>query len=113
MAKIRKIRANRPCLCGSWKTWGECCGKDLEKPVYTTSPIKRTNNPTHHFFIVNETMTEAVKDDGKILVWTNRDKALAWGHRNKERCFKTFGVIGMGDEKWVMFQMENEFRIVE
>jgi hypothetical protein len=69
--------------------------------------------PTHHFFAVNpNTFMPTCRDpDGSILVYTDRDQAEDEAH---ERVGEDTAVciVGMGDDKWTMFQSEQKYRVV-
>ncbi len=78
--------------------------------------VKLSGSPTHHYFVVDPLLqTCIVRDaDGKILVFTDRGKALAEGHR-RHGGDTLIAAVGMGDEKWALFQKEwaGKFRVVE
>src|SRR4051812_14966014 len=66
--------------------------------------LKVTDRSTHHFFVVDALlMVPIVTDpDGTILVYTDRAKAQAEGHKRARG--GVIATIGMGDEKWEAFQ---------
>lgn len=104
-SKMHRIGRNSPCLCGSGKKFKNCCGQSSGGEGYVSDVLKHTQAPTHHFFVSNTDLSVIARNaEGKALVWTNRNKALAWGHAHPEQCFSPFAVVGMGDEKWAMFQ---------
>jgi hypothetical protein len=73
-----------------------------------------TGNPTHHYFVVDPVsfMPILTDPDGTILVFTDRDVAVREGHARLGQN-ATIAVIGMGNEKWAMFQREEKFRVVK
>ncbi|KAL0483355.1 hypothetical protein AKO1_014699 [Acrasis kona] len=98
------------CYCGSGKEWSKCCGsKDSKKG---TSYVNVTGVKTHHFFIIlGENVLDRnkfVKDkQNRILVWVDRNKAMNEAKKKKGN------VVGMGDQKWEIFQRVEDFVIVE
>jgi hypothetical protein len=111
---LRKIKPNDPCICGSGKKFQKCCGTNGQ-PRYVSTAISLTGIKTHHFFLINSAMTKPVMQEGAILVWTSREAAMRWGHSHIKtgECPSEFASVGMGDEKWRLFQMETNFKIVE
>lgn len=72
-----------------------------------------TGVPTHHFFTVDEHMQPVMRDDqGRILVYIDRQKAINDAHA-KYGDDKTLITIGMGDEKWKLFQSMERYVLVE
>ena len=78
--------------------------------------VKVTQEPTHHFFVVDAMLMEPIvtDPDGTVLVYTDRNKAEEEGHRRHGKG-TLLATIGMGDAKWAMFQTEQfgKFRVVE
>jgi hypothetical protein len=73
-----------------------------------TDTIRVTGVPTHHFIGLNILMTRPilVTTDGRIEVYLDQTQAM----REIDRRFGSQGkgcVIGMGDEKWALFQAEH------
>ena len=79
-----------------------------------TETVRLTDKPTHHFFVVDATtfVPILVDDDGTILVFTDREKAQVEGHKRFGQ-HNVLATVGMGDEKWAMFQSREKYRIVE
>ena len=104
---VSKVRRNDPCPCKSGKKFKNCCGQGVKGDRFMSDVISITGSTTHHYFIASEDF-EPVRDfDGKILVFTDRGKATAWGHSHTPlQCPEPFAVVGMGDEKWAMFQRD-------
>lgn len=75
--------------------------------------ISVTGRKTHHFYIGHiRTCEPAAKDiDGTALVWTDSERAIevaqrmGWADR--------YVVVGMGDEKWALFQTKVKHRVVK
>lgn len=109
---VHRIRRNDPCPCNSGKKFKSCCGRGVKNDRFMSDVVPISGNVTHHYFIVDEDF-EPVRDfDGKIFVFTSRPFAMAWGHANTPLpCPESFGVVGMGDEKWAMFQAEEDYKI--
>jgi hypothetical protein len=75
--------------------------------------VNVTGVQTHHFFAVHpDTFMPTVRDpDGSILVYTDRNQAEDEAH---ERLGEdtVVCIVGMGDDKWAMFQAEQKYRVV-
>jgi hypothetical protein len=68
--------------------------------------VKVTNVETHHFFVVNgQTFLPLRNAEGDILVFKNRGFAADYA----EKVWDNFVVVGMGDEKWALFQKEQDY----
>ena len=78
--------------------------------------IQVTNSPTHHFFVgdpragFRPLLCDA--SGKKVLVFTNRDKAEKVAVE-KLGLGAFFAIVGMGDEKWRLFQAEEQFLLVD
>lgn len=75
-----------------------------------TAILRYTDAETHHFFALPEDdFGDPLRDDeGRIRVWTNREQGLGV----IDELHGTWTLIGMGDEKWALFQ-ESEYFVVE
>lgn len=75
--------------------------------------IRVTGNATHHFFaVLPHSMLPIEQDqDGVITVYTDRAKCEA-GARKIVGAVVAIAVVGMGDEKWALFQREEKYRVV-
>jgi hypothetical protein len=112
---------NERCPCGSGKKFKRCCGQLLNttERYYMTPRYRLTDADTHHFFVMDMPHAAAGLDDGnplrnqygKILVFLSRAAAIAFG-QSLGRPKAVYVTIGMGDEKWKLFQAENEYAIV-
>lgn len=76
--------------------------------------IKFTPNPTHHYVAMSlDTYVAIDKDDsGRVRVFLNRDACEA-AYRTKHPDKGRIGIVGMGDEKWALFQKEVPHVVVE
>lgn len=111
MIEARVIAREDPCPCASGNTWGACCGVLSTAPIHAFARV--TNNPTHHFFAVDATSGAPLCDgSGAVYVWTNRALAMQIGEARR-RGRNAVAVIGMGDEKWALFQAEVRHVLVE
>ncbi len=94
---------NDPCPCVSGRKWKHCCGAGTTKPFGAFVSV--TGITTHHFFVVDPETGEMLRDDtGSVLVWTARALATAAGDARWPN--RTVATVGMGDEKWEIFQRE-------
>ena len=75
-----------------------------------TATLRYTDAETHHFFALpEEDFGEPLRDDeGRIRVWANREQGLDV----VDSLQGDWTLVGMGDEKWELFQ-ESEHFVVE
>lgn len=75
--------------------------------------VSVTGAQTHHFFCVDPRKWDPiVRDaDGTISVFTDRDRAEA-AAREIVGVAATVLTVGMGDEKWALFQRAEKHRVV-
>lgn len=74
--------------------------------------ISVTGVPTIRFFVVNRfTFAPVLKaPDGSVLVYCDREKAKEAAEAAK---LSAYCIVGMGTEKWALFQQECKFTLVE
>jgi parallel beta-helix repeat protein len=66
---------------------------------------------THHFIVIHDGGTGTLSDNsGNTMVFTNREVAMK---TCQSLGWKPLGVIGMGDEKWKLFQETQKFVIMQ
>lgn len=110
---LKKTGRNDPCICGSGIKFKRCCAKDTPTAeIFSTNCISVTGEDCHHFFVSNASFSETIKDDkGCTLIWDTREAATSFAWRDQS--FMPFAVVGMGDEKWTLFQAEEKFILME
>lgn len=109
MSLGRMIGREDPCFCRSGRKLKDCCAALSRAPFHAF--VRVTNVKTHHFFVVEHATGEMLRDaEGAILVWTDRSVAMAMGETLWPN--RTVGVVGMGDEKWALFQAEERHVVI-
>lgn len=71
--------------------------------------LRYTDAETHHFFALpEEDFGDPLRDEeGRIRVWTNREQGLDV----VDDLPGTWAIIGMGDDKWELFQASEDYVI--
>lgn len=102
-SKIKMMKATDPCVCGSGKGWKSCCGVYLAKSETVIGRIDITGKTPVRFFLADVATQQAHGDEaGNVLVFTNRAQALGLNERLKN----AFQIVGMGQDKWELFQRD-------
>lgn len=101
--KIKTMKAEDPCICGSGRGWKKCCGAYLAKSECEVVRIDVTGTGPVRFFLGDVRTSEGYTGDGgDVLVFTSRAQALSLNERLHHR----FQIVGMGQENWERFQRE-------
>ncbi len=108
--KIKEMKATDLCVCGSGRTWKQCCGMYLEKPNCLVGMVKISEGTTVRFFLANLATDEAYEDEeGSVLVFTNQAQAISLNARLGHK----YQIVGMTQTTWERFQREvPEFTVV-
>lgn len=100
---VKEMKAGDPCVCGSTKSWKSCCGQQLVDKETFAGFVSLTGKQSVRFFLGNMLTDDTFTDDAdNVLVFTNRAQALACN----ERMNGQYQVIGMSEEKWILFQKD-------
>jgi len=112
---MRRVGRNEKCPCGSGKKYKRCCGLGVNENFFQTDVIKVTENKTHHFILCSvgvEKDEGAITDEnGKVLVFLSRSASMQFVHKYLNEEDNVIS-IGMGDQKWALFQKEVAYVLV-
>lgn len=78
---------------------------------YIVQSINKVLISHHHFFVIDEDIRMLADKEGKVLVFTNFDHALAFAAGVPELC-NGFKIVCMGDSKWELFKQTEEYIII-
>lgn len=108
--KIKPMGKQDPCICGSKKAWGQCCGQQLNDKEVFTVHVPLTGEQAIRFFLASLSTGDMYKDDaGDVVVFTNRAQALSLNEKVMDQGFM---LVGMGESKWKLFQAEISNHVV-
>lgn len=126
--KVTRFEATDPCICGSKRPYGRCCGTNFKNPGTTggfTAVVRMegaSTGPRTHFAVAKSIFDPSIaiddifykNEEGLVLIFTEEMQAWQLQQRLIASAGNTlaFGVARMSDDKFSNFAKDFEGKYI-